>query len=37
VNITVNIATPDIAGFERSQSQVSAMIARAVQRGQRNL
>lgn len=37
VNVTVNISTPDIAGFERSQSQVSAMIARAVQRGQRNL
>lgn len=37
VNITVNISTPDVTGFERSQSQVSAMIARAVQRGQRNL
>lgn len=37
VSVTVNISTPDAAGFQRSQSQVSAMIARAVARGQRNL
>ncbi len=37
VSVTVNIATPDAQGFQRSQSQVSAMIARAVARGQRNL
>jgi hypothetical protein len=37
VNVTVHIQTPDVAGFERSRSQVSAMLARAVQRGQRNL
>jgi phage-related minor tail protein len=37
VNVTVHIQTPDVAGFERSRSQVSAMIARAVQRGQRDL
>jgi phage-related minor tail protein len=37
VNVTVHISTPDVAGFERSSSQVSAMLARAVQRGQRNL
>lgn len=37
VNVTVNISTPDAAGFQRSQSQVSAIIARAVARGQRNL
>ena len=37
VNVTVNIQTPDAPGFQRSQSQVSAMIARAVARGQRNL
>ncbi len=35
--ITVNIATPDIAGFQRSQSQVAALILRAVERGHRNL
>lgn len=37
VNVTVHIQTPDVAGFERSRSQVSALLARAVQRGQRNL
>lgn len=37
MNVTVNIHTPDQQGFERSQSQVSALIARAVARGQRNL
>ena len=35
--IVVNIATPDIQGFERSQSQVSATLARAVMRGQRGV
>ncbi len=35
--ITVNIATPDVAGFERSQSQISAALARAVVRGQRGM
>lgn len=37
VNVTVNITTPDVQGYQRSQSQVSAMIARAVSRGQRNM
>ncbi|MCA3561491.1 MAG: phage tail tape measure protein [Aestuariivirga sp.] len=36
-NVTVNISTPDAQSFHGSQSQVSAMIARAVARGQRNL
>jgi phage-related minor tail protein len=36
-NITINISTPDIQGFRQSQSQVQAMIARAVAAGQRNL
>jgi phage-related minor tail protein len=35
--VTVNIQTPDVAGFQQSQGQVAAMIARAVSRGQRNL
>lgn len=35
--VTVNIQTPDVAGFQQSQGQVAAMIARAVARGQRNL
>jgi phage-related minor tail protein len=37
VNVTVNIATQDAASFQRSQSQVAALIARAAARGQRNL
>ena len=37
VSVTVHIQTPDLEGFRRSQSQVSAAIARAVARGQRNL
>jgi phage-related minor tail protein len=37
VHVTVNIATPDIEGFRRSQSQVAAALARAIVRGQRNL
>ena len=37
VHVTVNIATPDIEGFRRSQSQVAAALARAIARGQRNL
>jgi phage-related minor tail protein len=36
VNVTVNISTPDVQSFQRSQSQVAAMMARAVARGQRN-
>ena len=35
--ITINIATPDIESFNRSQTQVAAMIARAASLGQRNL
>lgn len=35
--ITINIATPDVAGFSRSQTQVAAMIARAAALGKRNL
>ena len=37
VNVTMNISTPDVAGFQRSQAQISAGISRAIQRGQRNL
>lgn len=36
VNITMNISTPDVAGFQRSQSQIAASMARALGRGQRN-
>ena len=36
-NITVNVTTPDVEGFRRSQSQVAAMLSRTVSQGQRNL
>ena len=36
-NITFNIATPDAESFRRSETQVAAMLARAVSMGQRNL
>ncbi len=35
--ITINIATPDLESFQRSQTQVAALVARAVALGQRNL
>ena len=35
--ITINIATPDVESFRRSEGQVAAMIARAAAMGQRNL
>jgi hypothetical protein len=36
VNITMNVTTPDVAGFQRSQSQVAAQLSRALGRGSRN-
>jgi len=36
-NITINISTPDAASFNRLQTQIAAMIARAAANGQRNL
>lgn len=36
-SVTVNITTPDAASFQKSRSQVAAMLARAVAQGQRNL
>ena len=35
--ITINISTPDAASFNRSQTKIAAMIARAAAAGQRNL
>jgi phage-related minor tail protein len=35
--INVQIATPDLDGFRRSESYVTGQIARAVARGQRSL
>lgn len=37
INVTLNVTTPDVDGFRRSESQVAAMLARAVSFGQRNL
>jgi len=36
-HVTVNITTPDVAGFRRSEAQVTGMMARAVGRGRRGL
>ena len=36
VNITMNVTTPDVQGFRRSQGQIAAQMSRAMQRGQRN-
>ena len=36
VQIVMNISTPDVAGFQRSQSQIAAQLDRAIRRGQRN-
>lgn len=36
VTVVMNISTPDVAGFQRSQSQIAAEMQRALGRGQRN-
>ncbi len=36
VSIVMNVSTPDVQGFQRSQSQIAAQMARALGRGQRN-
>lgn len=36
-NVVINISTPDAASFQRSQAQVSAIVARAANRGSRYL
>jgi hypothetical protein len=36
VNVVFNITTPDVAGFQRSQSQIAAQMSRALGRGDRN-
>lgn len=37
INVTFNIATPDVESFRRSETQLAALLARAVAQGQRNL
>lgn len=36
VNVVMNVTTPDVQGFQRSQSQLAAQVGRALSRGQRN-
>lgn len=36
VNVTINISTPDVQGFQRSQGQIAAQMARALGQGNRN-
>ncbi|EKE43646.1 hypothetical protein OCGS_2378 [Oceaniovalibus guishaninsula JLT2003] len=36
VNVVMNISTPDVEGFRRSQSQIAAQMGRALSRGSRN-
>lgn len=36
VNVTFNISTPDVAGFQRSQTQVAAQMSRLLAQGARN-
>jgi phage-related minor tail protein len=37
MNVTFNVTTPDAGSFQRSEAQVTAMLARAVGRGRRGL
>ncbi|MEM1151009.1 MAG: phage tail tape measure protein [Pseudomonadota bacterium] len=34
--VTINVTTPDVGGFQRSQGQIAAQVSRALARGQRN-
>lgn len=36
ITVVMNISTPDVDGFRRSQSQIAAQATRALARGQRN-
>lgn len=36
IHVTMNISTPDVRGFERSQSQIAARLGRLIGQGQRN-
>ena len=36
INVVMNISTPDVAGFQRSQGQIAAQAGRLLARGQRN-
>ena len=36
VTVVMNVSTPDVAGFQRSQGQIAAQMSRALGRGNRN-
>lgn len=36
ITVVMNVSTPDVQGFQRSQSQIAAQVSRALGRGQRN-
>lgn len=36
VTVVMNVTTPDVAGFRRSESQIAARLSRALARGDRN-
>ncbi|MGR3759621.1 phage tail tape measure protein [Roseobacteraceae bacterium NS-SX3] len=36
VQVVVNVTTPDVQGFQRSQGQIAAQLSRALSRGNRN-
>jgi phage-related minor tail protein len=36
VTVVMNITTPDVQGFQRSQTQIAEQASRALSRGQRN-
>ena len=36
VTVVMNISTPDVQGFQKSQTQIAAQVGRALGRGQRN-
>src|SRR5690606_6119123 len=36
VNVTFNVSTPDVAGFQRSQGQIAARLGRVLARGERH-
>ena len=37
VTVTINVSTPDLAGFRRSEGQIAAEMGRLIARGQRNM
>lgn len=36
ITVVMNVTTPDVRGFQRSQSQIAAHVGRALGQGQRN-